>query len=398
MKHVAAILLSVLAAGALYAARAGSADGGAQDYAFTSCHVDSDGDGLADCYETNTGVYVSPTDTGTDPSNPDTDGDGLLDGEEVNGTAGGLDLPSFGVSPLHKDILLEYDWMQDATGCAQHTHRPSAAVITIVHDVFANAPVVNPDGTTGIHVFQDIAPSLRPDSASNCIADADGVIDGHVGGPDYAQYEAANFPAKRIGYFHYVIFAHAYTDTPGSYGQATYGGHQMLITTQCDFLDTSVANSTIHELGHNLWLDHGGPIYVDGFFNVERSCNGKPNYNSLMNYRFEIGGLADCSMVVNSHRADFSHGTRRTLDENDVYEPDGVCLIANNPSGVPPIDWNGLHGIEQTHYAYPLNPGPQPGCLLPPLSVLHDYDDWSNMDLTRVSDQATEVSVEPSVK
>ncbi len=46
--------------------------------------VDSDGDGLLDSVETNTGTYVSPDETGTDPNNPDTDGDGLNDGDEVN--------------------------------------------------------------------------------------------------------------------------------------------------------------------------------------------------------------------------------------------------------------------------------------------------------------------------
>ena len=45
---------------------------------------DTDGDGILDRYETGTGVYVSPTDTGTSPTNPDSDGDGLTDGQEVN--------------------------------------------------------------------------------------------------------------------------------------------------------------------------------------------------------------------------------------------------------------------------------------------------------------------------
>jgi hypothetical protein len=45
---------------------------------------DSDGDGLPDSVETNTGVYIDPADTGTDPDLPDTDGDGLTDGDEVN--------------------------------------------------------------------------------------------------------------------------------------------------------------------------------------------------------------------------------------------------------------------------------------------------------------------------
>jgi hypothetical protein len=45
--------------------------------------LDTDGDGLSDLVETDTGFYISLTNTGTDPRNPDTDGDGLMDGEEV---------------------------------------------------------------------------------------------------------------------------------------------------------------------------------------------------------------------------------------------------------------------------------------------------------------------------
>lgn len=45
--------------------------------------VDTDGDKLADSVETGTGIYVSPSDTGTDPADPDSDDDGLLDGDEV---------------------------------------------------------------------------------------------------------------------------------------------------------------------------------------------------------------------------------------------------------------------------------------------------------------------------
>jgi hypothetical protein len=44
---------------------------------------DSDGDGLGDSVETDTGNYVSPTDAGTDPALADTDGDLLSDGQEV---------------------------------------------------------------------------------------------------------------------------------------------------------------------------------------------------------------------------------------------------------------------------------------------------------------------------
>ena len=45
--------------------------------------IDTDGDGVADQFETRTGIYVSPEDTGTDPDFADTDGDGFEDGREI---------------------------------------------------------------------------------------------------------------------------------------------------------------------------------------------------------------------------------------------------------------------------------------------------------------------------
>ncbi|MCI0635238.1 MAG: VCBS repeat-containing protein, partial [Actinobacteria bacterium] len=44
---------------------------------------DTDDDGLLDSVETDTGVFVDPSDTGTDPQLADTDGDGFGDGVEV---------------------------------------------------------------------------------------------------------------------------------------------------------------------------------------------------------------------------------------------------------------------------------------------------------------------------
>jgi hypothetical protein len=45
--------------------------------------IDRDEDTLLDGVETNTGIFVDATDTGTDPALADTDGDGLGDAEEV---------------------------------------------------------------------------------------------------------------------------------------------------------------------------------------------------------------------------------------------------------------------------------------------------------------------------
>jgi hypothetical protein len=45
--------------------------------------TDTDRDGIPDAYETGTGIYLSPTNTGTNPNKPDTDGDGLDDRFEL---------------------------------------------------------------------------------------------------------------------------------------------------------------------------------------------------------------------------------------------------------------------------------------------------------------------------
>jgi uncharacterized delta-60 repeat protein len=56
-------------------------------------NIDTDKDGIPDKYETGTGIYVSPTDTGTSPTNRDTDGDELTDGQEVNAHGANPNLP-----------------------------------------------------------------------------------------------------------------------------------------------------------------------------------------------------------------------------------------------------------------------------------------------------------------
>src|SRR5262245_907588 len=48
-----------------------------------ACDTDDDDDGLLDGVETGSGVFVSATDTGSNPLDPDSDDDGHLDGDEV---------------------------------------------------------------------------------------------------------------------------------------------------------------------------------------------------------------------------------------------------------------------------------------------------------------------------
>lgn len=64
--------------------------------------TDDDGDGLDDSVETLTKLFVSASDTGTDPLNPDSDGDGFDDGTEV---AAGSDPNLAGVIPTQVPAL-----------------------------------------------------------------------------------------------------------------------------------------------------------------------------------------------------------------------------------------------------------------------------------------------------
>jgi autotransporter-associated beta strand protein len=61
--------------------------------------VDTDGDGILDIHETGTGIFISATNTGTNPRVTDTDGDGWLDGDEL----------TLGTSPLDGSDALPFE-------------------------------------------------------------------------------------------------------------------------------------------------------------------------------------------------------------------------------------------------------------------------------------------------
>ncbi len=61
----------------------------------TAKGADSDFDGLDDTVETNTGIYVSPSNTGTNPSTADSDGDGVPDGLEEKEKTSPVDAMKF---------------------------------------------------------------------------------------------------------------------------------------------------------------------------------------------------------------------------------------------------------------------------------------------------------------
>lgn len=325
--------------------------------------TDTDGDRLPDAVETNTGTYVSAGNTGTNPNVADTDNDGISDGNEVLGTADGLDLPAMGAKPTKKDIAFEFDWFDDNAEpgvCGAHSHRPTATAIAKVSTAYGTSPVTNPDGTTGVHLIADYGQG-GAFTGGNLIADADGVIAGGVGGTDYNAYKAANFAANRHGIFHYVLMPHRYNINSTSSGQAEFNSSNMVVSLYCYGSDQNVANTIVHEAGHNLGLHHGGAV----------DTNYKPNYNSVMNYQFQFPGIDTNCDGLGDGVLTYSVGTRASLNENALVEANGICNSVAK-------DWNLNSVIDAGTVVKDINNDGLYG-------VLTDYNDWANINLAGVN-------------
>lgn len=388
VRYAAAAVLAIASPGALAAIGPSAARQAAPDDVIYA-------DGVEDCSAMDRGDLDRLTECEewlhhTDALDPDSDDDGLSDGDEVHGAPGGLNLPAYGVKPTRRDLLLEYDWFDDAnepdfplagTNCATpHSHRPTPAMLDIVRLAYADAPVLNPDGTTGIHVVQDVGQHAGGAGTllvgGTLVPDADGNILGGINDAEALAIHQAQLAPNRRGYFHHVLFAHRYKlgNYVTSSGHASRTSPRALVTLYCYATTPYVAQTIIHEVGHNFGLRHGG----------DTDCNWKPNYNSLMNYRFQFDGIdLDCDARGDGVPT-YSAGKRITLDENHLDESEGVCGV---PAGVP-IAWQ-PDGILQLDLALDVNGNydyPNDSQIYEcggTQTTLRDYDDWANIELAR---------------
>lgn len=262
------------------------ASGAACDQGIVSIS-DSDGDSLSDLWETE-GI--------------DYDGDGTPE----------LDLPAMGADPQHKDIFVEIDWMFDAPTCITtptvtscptnfKDKTPDAAAIAAMVQAFADAPVDNPDGSTGINVHVDAGRDSPMDGTQTWGARGRGNAVDYVenlgtvtnGSYDWSAFDAikdANLDAARRDAFHYVLYAN-YLGTENTSGRSRgLPGGDVLVTDgpwatvgSETFSTRQEAGTLMHELGHNLELHHASerkndPAYEDGYY-------------SIMNYCYQLPGL-----------------------------------------------------------------------------------------------------------
>lgn len=137
--------------------------------------VDTDGDGLSDAVETDTGIFVDVTNTGTDPYIADTDGDGTRDGDEVNATFG------YATDPNNADT--DNDGFSDGQEVHFMFSNPLEFCDPNYSDASCTSPVDTDTDGDGINDADELATGSDPnDNCSpdttfeNCDEDGDGLV------------------------------------------------------------------------------------------------------------------------------------------------------------------------------------------------------------------------------
>src|SRR5574340_1097243 len=307
---------------------------------------DSDNDGICDNWENqtnfhglqipflagDTGFWTLPCDTSANYSN-DPSGDRVCPGN---------DMP---------DVYVEVDWMKG--------HVPDQTAINDVVRAFTNSPVktCNAAGIckTGVrlHVMMGEEIPYHRDTISvpqAALAGGSGVLNP----TEFDQIKQAYFgtaaertiPAgsgwtyneyltSKKQVFHYALFVHSQADVPTSSGISEAPGNDMVISlgkfTGAIGSTDQQEGTFMHELGHNLGLQHGGNVQPTSTNLDPDNC--KPNYLSVMNYLFQYNE----SFPVN-RPLDYSHNKLATINEGNINEETGI-----GPS-IPP-DLQTVYGV-----------------------------------------------------
>lgn len=349
-------------------------------------------------------LYGVACEAGADTDN---DRDGLLDGWETSGIDFNndglvdLDLPAMGADPNHKDIFVEIDYME-LSGLSGHTHKPKAEALQLVIDAFRNAPVTNPDGTTGINLHIDAGPDsiMNPvtnetwgaRSQSDVLTHQTNLGTCSATGYSWTEFDGikgagvpGNLSIQRADVFHYNIWAHNICPEAGTTSGIARGipGSDFIVSLGGWSGDVGSVNQQagtfMHELGHGLSLKHGGNDHK----------NYKPNYLSVMNYSFQTRGLRISGTDGNF---DYSSFLLPSLDEAHLNEANGIssgiveannygtryydltgsARLANDINGN--IDWSG-EGVSDTDIGVDIN---KSGLL----TVLGTVDNWDEIVFT----------------
>ena len=309
--------------------------------------ADSDDDSLCDGEERFIGSY---------PNNADSDGDFISDTVEYVGGYRGVELIDYGVNPLRKTKLIELDYLNyhsDEPYISDYTKVAEEAITKVV-EAFANAPVDNPDGSTGIDLFIDQDNVIDPmkyafyqprvtayDPSYKVYEPYWYLHREQIGEDDWKQpvyniyypgdldprwtvfdrMKADHFNPAREKFFHYAISASRVYHVDEGVLEVVLGLSRGIPSSQFTISNSSSTNYEMsamllmHEFGHNLGLGHGGNDNV----------NFKANYFSIMNYNYGyLHGLSveGVDKILDYSRLQIAGVSENNLNETSAFSPD----------------------------------------------------------------------------
>ena len=345
--------------------------------------TDDDDDGIPDSYETDTGVYVSPTDTGTDPLLADTDGDGALDGFEVDNGFDPLNPASY-----PKVVINEILWNPTGDDDGKEfveLYNPQRSAINVsgfilqcgyTADFFDNVAI--PDGT------------VIPSNGYYLIAESESVTDINGYPPDLVtDLELQNAgdgnsdgvrlvsPTKAT-VFDCILYG-SVTHTLPPAGAATDGllnaPEGQSIGRVVPGVDNDIRSDFRQVAAPNPTGSHSNPHYPGVNVKINEVCYEPAGDDSTQEW-VELYNPDDRTVDISGFR--IQAGGSSFTPNGDAFPDDTVMLMFPKSylllgrSGVAAADWNGLgvtafqNGDQYTYYdgAWHYAPSPADGIRL----------------------------------
>ncbi len=147
-------------------------------------------------------------------------------------------------------------------------------------------------------------PSLNGIYNTSSCPDSQTIILSTPGVPNWT-YPNSTLPEPEIGLTSGTVTSiSGYSDLGGQDSAVTLGLWETAPNQNMATRANVIAGTTYHEIGHTLGLTHGGRYYdTAGSYIPTYEANCKPNFQSTMNYLFQLDGVGPNSSVAYSDQA-----------------------------------------------------------------------------------------------